>query len=125
MVISKDGILTINHLKIFTNEILGYGSHGTIVYKGENDTRKVAIKRMLNTFYTSAEREISLLIHSDGNNNVVRYYTQESNGEFIYLALELCDGTLVDIIRNNKNSNLIDNINKSKPFLLVYIIYIL
>lgn len=117
----KDGIMKINGLTIYLNDILGYGSHGTVVYRGENGGRKVAVKRMLNTFYSSAEREMDLLIRSDGNSNVVRYYTQEKYGDFIYLALELCDGTLVDIIHENNDNNMLSNVNKSKKFLLVFL----
>lgn len=113
--------MKINGLTIYLNDILGYGSHGTVVYRGENGGRKVAVKRMLNTFYSSAEREMDLLIRSDGNSNVVRYYTQEKYGDFIYLALELCDGTLVDIIHENNDNNMLSNVNKSKKFLLVFL----
>jgi hypothetical protein len=48
-----------------TDEILGYGGHGTIVYRGVLDKRQVAVKRLLSMYHTSADREISLLIESD------------------------------------------------------------
>lgn len=73
-----------------TDEILGYGGHGTIVYKGVLDKRQVAVKRLLSMYHTSADREISLLIESDGHPNVVRYFLKEIRGDFVYLALELC-----------------------------------
>ncbi len=81
-----------------SDEILGYGGHGTIVYKGVLDKRQVAVKRMLNMYHASADREISLLIESDGHPNVVRYFLKEMRGEFVYLALELCDMSLNDLI---------------------------
>jgi hypothetical protein len=82
-----------------SNEILGYGGHGTIVYQGTLlDGRRVAVKRMLKTYNASADREISLLIESDGHPNVVRYFLKEVRGDFIYLALELCDLSLADLI---------------------------
>lgn len=81
-----------------TDEILGYGGHGTMVYKGTLDGRKVAVKRMLKTYHASADREISLLIESDGHPNVVRYFLKEVRGDFVYLALELCDLSLHDLI---------------------------
>jgi hypothetical protein len=81
-----------------SDEILGYGGHGTMVYKGTLDGRKVAVKRMLKTYHASADREISLLIESDGHPNVVRYFLKEVRGDFVYLALELCDLSLHDMI---------------------------
>lgn len=81
-----------------TDEVLGYGGHGTVVYKGMLDGRKVAVKRMLKAYHASADREISLLIESDGHPNVVRYFLKEVRGDFVYLALELCDMSLHDMI---------------------------
>ena len=81
-----------------SEEVLGYGGHGTVVYKGKLDGRFVAVKRMLKAYTASADREISLLIESDGHPNVVRYFLKEIRGDFVYLALELCDLTLQDLI---------------------------
>lgn len=49
-----------------SDNVLGYGSHGTVVYKGLLEGRPVAVKRMLTDFHARADREISLLIESDG-----------------------------------------------------------
>lgn len=49
-----------------SDTVLGYGSHGTIVYKGLLEGRRVAVKRMLTEFHARADREIRLLIESDG-----------------------------------------------------------
>jgi len=81
-----------------SDEILGYGGHGTIVYKGVLDKRQVAVKRLLAMYHASADREISLLIESDGHPNVVRYFLKEMRGDFVYLALELCNMSLNDLI---------------------------
>ena len=81
-----------------SDEVLGYGGHGTIVYKGVVDKREVAVKRLLKIYASSADREISLLIESDGHPNVVRYFLKEIRGDFVYLALELCDMSLNDLI---------------------------
>jgi serine/threonine protein kinase len=78
--------------------VLGHGGHGTVVYKGMLEGRPVAVKRMLKTYHASADREISLLIESDGHPNVVRYHLKEVRGDFVYLALELCDLSLHDLI---------------------------
>lgn len=81
-----------------SDEILGFGGQGTIVYRGSLASRSVAVKRMLKTYHASAEREISLLISSDGHPNVVRYFLKEVRRDFVYLALELCDLSLHDLI---------------------------
>ena len=94
-----------------SEEILGFGGHGTIVYKGVLDKRQVAVKRLLNMYHASADREIELLIESDGHPNVVRYFLKEMRGDFVYLALELCDMSLNDLIvslsklRNTRKEN--------------------
>lgn len=49
-----------------SDAVLGYGSHGTVVYRGLLEGRPVAVKRMLTDFHARADREISLLIESDG-----------------------------------------------------------
>lgn len=85
-------------IKVFDDVILGYGGHGTVVFKGSLEGRQVAVKRMLKAYHGSADREISLLIESDGHPNVVRYFLKEVRGDFVYLALELCDLSLHDLI---------------------------
>ena len=42
------------------NDVLGTGSHGTVVYGGTYGERPVAVKRMLRHYYSIAKREISL-----------------------------------------------------------------
>ena len=90
--VTSQGVIQIS------DEVLGYGGHGTIVYKGVVDKRQVAVKRLLKIYASSADREISLLIESDGHPNVVRYFLKEIRGDFVYLALELCDMSLNDLI---------------------------
>jgi hypothetical protein len=85
-------------IQVYEDVILGYGGHGTVVYKGSLEGRQVAVKRMLKTYLSSADREISLLIESDGHPNVVRYFLKEIRGDFVYLALELCDLSLHNLI---------------------------
>ncbi|KAF9011861.1 hypothetical protein BDQ17DRAFT_1405458 [Cyathus striatus] len=81
-----------------TDTILGYGSHGTVVYKGSLQGRSVAVKRLLRDFVTLASREVSILQESDDHPNVIRYYYQESHSNFLFIALELCPCSLADII---------------------------
>jgi serine/threonine-protein kinase/endoribonuclease IRE1 len=76
----------------------GYGSHGTVVYRGSLQGRAVAVKRLLQDFVTLASREVSILQESDDHPNVIRYYYQEAHSNFLYIALELCPATLADLI---------------------------
>ncbi|KAK3815604.1 MAG: hypothetical protein JOS17DRAFT_795101 [Linnemannia elongata] len=81
-----------------TDTILGYGSHGTVVYRGQYDGRAVAVKRLLIDFYDVAFHEVRLLQESDDHPNVVRYFRSEQCDRFLYIALELCSASLDDII---------------------------
>ncbi|KAF8802390.1 hypothetical protein BYT27DRAFT_6766807 [Phlegmacium glaucopus] len=83
-----------------SDTILGYGSHGTVVYQGSFQGRAVAVKRLLQDFVTLATREVSILQQSDDHPNVIRYYYQESHLNFFYIALELCPASLADIVEN-------------------------
>ncbi|MCJ1304391.1 bifunctional endoribonuclease/protein kinase ire1 [Hypocenomyce scalaris] len=90
-------VIQIGHLKVFTDTVLGFGSHGTMVYKGSFGGRDVAVKRMLLEFYAIASHEVGLLQESDDHPNVIRYFDKESAGEFLYIALELCPASLQDV----------------------------
>ncbi|KAG0018373.1 bifunctional endoribonuclease/protein kinase ire1 [Podila clonocystis] len=81
-----------------SDSILGYGSHGTVVYKGTYDGRSVAVKRLLIDFYDVAFHEVRLLQESDDHPNVVRYFRSEQCDRFLYIALELCSASLDDVI---------------------------
>ena len=60
-----------------SEKVLGYGSHGTVVYGGRLDERPVAVKRVLREYCHVASREVSLLIKLDDHDNVVRYFARE------------------------------------------------
>lgn len=60
--------------------------------------RAVAVKRLLQDFVTLAKREIDVLQESDDHPNVIRYYYQEAQANFLYIALELCPATLADVV---------------------------
>ncbi|TCD64886.1 bifunctional endoribonuclease/protein kinase ire1 [Steccherinum ochraceum] len=83
---------------IVSETILGFGSHGTVVFKGSLQGRAVAVKRLLQDFVTLALREVNILQESDDHPNVIRYYYQESQSNFLYIALELCPASLADVI---------------------------
>ncbi|OCH94596.1 hypothetical protein OBBRIDRAFT_747261 [Obba rivulosa] len=83
---------------VVTDTILGFGSHGTVVFKGSLQGRAVAVKRLLQDFVTLASREVSVLQESDDHPNVIRYYYQEAHANFLYIALELCPASLADVV---------------------------
>ncbi|CDK24893.1 unnamed protein product [Kuraishia capsulata CBS 1993] len=83
---------------VISDVVLGYGSHGTVVFKGSFENRPVAVKRMLIDFYDVASHEINLLQESDDHPNVVRYFCSQESDRFLYIALELCGATLEDLI---------------------------
>ncbi|KAJ2077053.1 bifunctional endoribonuclease/protein kinase ire1 [Coemansia sp. RSA 988] len=95
------------HLRLgaisLTEHVLGYGSHGTVVYRGEFQGRAVAVKRLLLDFYDVADHEVQVLQESDSHPNVIRYYCTERRDHFMYIALELCCGSLADaVVRSPK-----------------------
>ena len=81
-----------------TKHCAGFGSHGTVVFKGSLQGRAVAVKRLLHDFVTLADREVNVLQESDDHPNVIRYYYQESHLNFLYIALELCPASLADVV---------------------------
>lgn len=91
-------IINIGHLSVNLDTILGHGGHGTIVFKGSFGGRDVAVKRMLKEFYDVASHEVSLLQQHDDHPNVIRYFDKETAGSFLYIALELCPASLLDVI---------------------------
>lgn len=96
-------VIQIGHLKVYTDTVLGFGSHGTMVFRGSFGGRDVAVKRMLLEFYEIASHEVCLLQESDDHPNVIRYFDKESAGEFLYIALELCPASLQDVTEKPSN----------------------
>lgn len=92
--------LQIDSNLVISDKILGYGSHGTVVYEGSFENRPVAVKRMLLDFYEIANHEVRLLQESDDHPNVIRYFCSQSSEseKFLYIALELCSCSLDEII---------------------------
>ncbi|CAG8538274.1 5596_t:CDS:2, partial [Scutellospora calospora] len=114
-----NGELKLNSL-VVTDTILGYGSHGTIVYKGSFEGRDVAVKRLLLDFYDIAYHEVSLLQESDDHPNVIRYYCKEQSDRFLYIALELCPASLHDLIERGstfQHSHLLASIHPPSKIL--------
>ncbi|KAM5545910.1 hypothetical protein V8D89_000036 [Ganoderma adspersum] len=96
---SQQGYDRIDNALSVSNTILGYGSGGTVVFKGSFQGRDVAVKRMVSHFVTLAIRELDILRKSDtGHPNVIRYFYHTTNKDFLYIALQLCPASLEDII---------------------------
>ncbi|KZF26835.1 hypothetical protein L228DRAFT_243362 [Xylona heveae TC161] len=87
----------INNL-VVTDEVLGYGSSGTMVFKGSFEGREVAVKRMLRQFFNVASHEVGLLQESDDHANVIRYFCRQESSLFHYIALELCHASVQDVV---------------------------
>ncbi|KAK4129904.1 hypothetical protein BT67DRAFT_253131 [Trichocladium antarcticum] len=92
-------ILKMGSLEVNEAEQLGTGSNGTVVFAGRWDGRDVAVKRMLVQFNEIASQETRLLRESDDHPNVIRYYAQQERAAFLYIALELCQASLADIVQ--------------------------
>ncbi|KAH7189673.1 uncharacterized protein B0J16DRAFT_340032 [Fusarium flagelliforme] len=90
--------IRMGNIEVNTDEQLGTGSNGTLVFAGKFDGRAVAVKRMLIQFYDIASQETRLLRESDDHPNVIRYYSQQIRDGFLYIALERCAASLADVI---------------------------
>ncbi len=86
-----------------SEQVLGVGSHGTIVFRGEFDGRPVAVKRLLADFFDIADREIGLLQQHDSHQNIIRYFYREKTEKFIYIALELASLTLAEWVEGGNS----------------------
>ncbi|KAH7417576.1 hypothetical protein BKA64DRAFT_303616 [Cadophora sp. MPI-SDFR-AT-0126] len=115
-------IIRIGALEVNTDKLIGTGSNGTLVFQGNFDGRDVAVKRMLIQFFDIASQETKLLRESDDHPNVIRYYAQQSAGEFLYIALELCPASLADVIdKPQKNRDLAQAGERDLPNVLYQI----
>ncbi|KAH9989239.1 hypothetical protein F4779DRAFT_266024 [Xylariaceae sp. FL0662B] len=91
-------IVKIGGIEVNQDEQLGMGSNGTVVFAGKFHGRDVAVKRMLTQFWDIASQETQLLLESDHHPNVIRYFAMSKNDNFLYIALELCQASLSDIV---------------------------
>ncbi|KAI0536681.1 hypothetical protein GGR58DRAFT_503021 [Xylaria digitata] len=91
-------IINIGGIEVNQDYQLGMGSNGTVVFAGKFHGRDVAVKRMLTQFWDIATQETQLLLESDHHQNVIRYYAMSKNDSFLYIALELCQASLSDIV---------------------------
>jgi len=100
-VYETDGRTNLNGLVFNENEApIGSGSGGTLVYSGEWEGRPVAVKRMQHVHFELAQQEIEILGHSEEHPNVIRYKCTRQNKDFLFIGLELCQGSLYDLWGN-------------------------
>lgn len=92
----------IGKLTIDFDHVLGNGSGGTFVFEGKWNERDVAVKRMLPQYFGLAEQEVKLLQESDLHPNVIRYFDDEKDENFLYIAVELCQASLWDLYRDGR-----------------------
>jgi hypothetical protein len=85
---------SVGQLTVFTDKVLGTGSHGTTVFEGTWHERPVAVKRMLKQLSHFTRREMKLLLKTDSHPAVVSFYAWEEDDTFVYLAMECCVGSL-------------------------------
>lgn len=97
----SERIVQIGKISYDLTQKIGHGCAGTIVYKGAFENRPVAVKRLLPDCYVLADREVELLRDADQHANVLRYFCTESDSQFRYIALELCQMTLNEYVHNN------------------------
>ncbi|KAH7391952.1 hypothetical protein BKA66DRAFT_413028 [Pyrenochaeta sp. MPI-SDFR-AT-0127] len=95
-------IKRIGKLTIDQDRLLGNGSGGTFVFEGKWNEREVAVKRMLPQYFGLAEQEVKLLQESDLHPNVIRYFDDEKDENFLYIAVELCQASLFDLYKDGR-----------------------
>ncbi|XP_061086490.1 serine/threonine-protein kinase/endoribonuclease IRE1-like [Conger conger] len=94
----ESSIVRVGNISFSPKNVLGHGAEGTIVYRGQFDSRPVAVKRILPECFSFADREVQLLRESDEHPNVIRYFCTERDRQFQYIAIELCAATLREYV---------------------------
>ncbi|XP_078448444.1 serine/threonine-protein kinase/endoribonuclease IRE1a-like [Wolffia australiana] len=88
---------------LLRNIEIAKGSNGTVVLEGIYDGREVAVKRLVRAHHDVAFKEIQNLRASDQHPNIVRWFGEEKDADFVYIALERCICSLNDLIFMNSS----------------------
>jgi serine/threonine-protein kinase/endoribonuclease IRE1 len=108
--VDDTGKISLGKISFHPDDVLGVGSKGTFVYRGSfEESQDCAVKRVVSQCLTFADREVEFL-RSLQHPNLVRYLATEIDPQFIYIALELAEYTLREVIENN----ILDEIELSK-----------
>ncbi|XP_024029809.1 serine/threonine-protein kinase/endoribonuclease IRE1b-like [Morus notabilis] len=104
-------------LVVFLLKVINISGSGTAIYKGSYKDRVVAVKRILRSHIILANQEIANLKAFQQHQNVVRFYGEGRDRDFLYLALELCDCDLNDLIQlyspdSSQNMTISSNLEK-------------
>ena len=94
--------LQVGGITVDASNVLGQGSNGTIVYAGKHHGRNVAVKRLMRSVNSLAAREIKILLRSDDNDNVIRYFGQEVSTHFTWIALERFTASLDQVVEHQE-----------------------
>ena len=80
--------------------VLGKGSKGTIVYPGklQSSGKSIAVKKMFAGMFDLKE---AVRLKGLQHPNIIQCFAVEKKGDFIYLALELCEKTLRRCVEEN------------------------
>lgn len=100
--VDEMGTISIGKISFDPKSVLGYGSKGTCVFKGSfEDSLNCAVKRVVSQYLSLADREVDFL-RSLQHPNLVRYLATEEDAQFIYIALELAEFTLGDLVETKR-----------------------
>nr|XP_020834295.1 serine/threonine-protein kinase/endoribonuclease IRE2 isoform X2 [Phascolarctos cinereus] len=97
---SDEELTVVGKISFNPKHVLGRGTGGTFVFRGQFEGRAVAVKRLLRECFSLVHREVQLLQESDSHPSVLRYFCTERGPQFHYIALELCTATLKEYVEN-------------------------
>ncbi|KAH8103632.1 hypothetical protein DFH11DRAFT_1486752, partial [Phellopilus nigrolimitatus] len=88
---------------------------GTVFFRGSLQGIAAAVKRLLQDIVMLASREVNIL---QDHPNLIHYYYQEAQANFLYIALELCPASRSDIVERPDLHREISNMFDPKCALL-------
>lgn len=104
--VDEQGLICIGKLNFDPKQVLGLGSKGTCVFSGYfEESQKCAVKRVVSQYLAIADREVEFL-RSLQHPNLVRYLATEEDAQFIYIALELAEFTLGDLVETSRTDEI-------------------
>lgn len=103
--VDEEGTISIGKIAFNPKSVLGLGSKGTCVFKGSYEkSQNCAVKRIVSQYLSIADREIEFL-RSLQDPHLVRYLATEQDAQFIYIALEMAEFNLAELVETNRISS--------------------